>query len=42
MGNTNNPTEAEQLSADLAHPNPNTVWARALEVFGEGRRRVIG
>lgn len=23
------------MSADLAHPNPNAVWARALEVFGE-------
>jgi uncharacterized protein (DUF2384 family) len=27
--------ESEQLSAELAHPNPDSIWARALETFGD-------
>lgn len=29
------PTSAEQLTAELEHPNPTAIWNRALEVFGE-------
>ena len=29
------PTESEQLSNDLAHPNASSIWARALETFGD-------
>ncbi len=35
MGVPSHPTEAEQLSEDLARPNPNSIWARALETFGD-------
>jgi uncharacterized protein (DUF2384 family) len=35
MGSPQHPTEAEQLSADLAHPSANSVWTRALETFGD-------
>lgn len=27
--------EAVTLSNEMAHPNANTVWARALETFGD-------
>src|SRR4051794_17093148 len=34
------PTSVEQLSAQLAHPNAQAIWSRALEVFGdEGKAR---
>jgi antitoxin Xre/MbcA/ParS-like protein len=29
------PTPAEQLAAQLEHPNAKAIWNRALEVFGE-------
>ena len=29
------PTSAEQLAAQLARPDANAIWNRALEVFGE-------
>ena len=29
------PTVAEQLTAELEHPNAQAVWNRALEVFGD-------
>jgi uncharacterized protein (DUF2384 family) len=35
MGSPMYPGEAEQLSADLAHPSANAVWSRALETFGD-------
>jgi len=34
------PATAEQLAEELAHPNANAIWERALEIFGdEGRAR---
>jgi hypothetical protein len=45
------PTESEQLTAELAHPNASLVWGRALETFGdeaiakrwmEGHRDIFG
>jgi putative toxin-antitoxin system antitoxin component (TIGR02293 family) len=35
MGTPHHPTEAEQLSDALAHPSPGSIWARALETFGD-------
>jgi putative toxin-antitoxin system antitoxin component (TIGR02293 family) len=35
MGLLHNPTAAEQLAEQLQHPDANTVWNRALEVFGD-------
>jgi uncharacterized protein (DUF2384 family) len=37
MGNLHGPTPAtaEQLAAELEHPNANAIWNRALEVFGD-------
>jgi uncharacterized protein (DUF2384 family) len=35
MGSPLYPSEAEELSADLAHPSANSVWSRALETFGD-------
>jgi uncharacterized protein (DUF2384 family) len=37
MGSFHGPTltTAEQLAAELEHPNANVVWSRALEVFGD-------
>ena len=35
MGSLQNSTAAEQLAAQLEHPTANSVWARALEVFGD-------
>jgi uncharacterized protein (DUF2384 family) len=35
VGSPLHPTETERLSADLAHPSSNSVWARALETFGD-------
>ena len=29
------PASAEQLAEELAHPNANAIWNRALEIFGE-------
>ena len=29
------PASAEQLSEELAHPNPNAIWNRAVEIVGE-------
>jgi putative toxin-antitoxin system antitoxin component (TIGR02293 family) len=29
------PTSAEQLAAQLEHPNAQAVWSRAVEVFGD-------
>lgn len=28
-------TQAEQLAAQLKHPNASLIWSRALEVFGD-------
>ena len=34
------PTPVEQLAAQLARPSANTIWNRAVEVFGdEGKAR---
>lgn len=39
-GSPQEPTEAEQLSAELEHPSTSSVWSRALETFGgEARAR---
>ncbi|MGA7462831.1 MAG: MbcA/ParS/Xre antitoxin family protein [Candidatus Korobacteraceae bacterium] len=35
MATPHNPTPAEQLAEQLQHPDPSTVWNRALEVFGD-------
>jgi uncharacterized protein (DUF2384 family) len=35
MEGPRHPTEAEALSDVLANPNASTVWARALETFGD-------
>ena len=35
MGILQSPTTAEQLTAQLEHPSPNSIWNRALEVFGD-------
>lgn len=35
MGTLQDPTAAEQLAAELEHPSENTIWNRALEVFGD-------
>jgi uncharacterized protein (DUF2384 family) len=35
MGSPIYPSEAEQLSAVLKHPNASAVWSRALETFGD-------
>ena len=29
------PTPAEQLAEELEHPTANSIWNRALEVFGD-------
>jgi putative toxin-antitoxin system antitoxin component (TIGR02293 family) len=35
MGTVQNPTPAQQLAAQLEHPSANSIWIRALEVFGD-------
>jgi putative toxin-antitoxin system antitoxin component (TIGR02293 family) len=35
MGSLQNTTSAEQLAAQLERPSANSVWKRALEVFGD-------
>jgi putative toxin-antitoxin system antitoxin component (TIGR02293 family) len=35
MGSLQSPTPSEQLAAQLEHPSANSIWSRALEVFGE-------
>ena len=35
MSSLPSPTPAEQLAAQLDHPSANSVWSRALEVFGD-------
>ena len=37
MGNLQrpSPTPADQLAAQLEHPNATAIWKRALEVFGD-------
>ncbi len=35
MGNVQSATPADQLAAQLEHPNANAIWDRALEVFGD-------
>jgi putative toxin-antitoxin system antitoxin component (TIGR02293 family) len=34
MGSLHEPTPTE-LAAQLEHPNANSIWSRALEVFGD-------
>ena len=29
------PSESEQLTAELAHPEAGAIWARALDTFGD-------
>jgi uncharacterized protein (DUF2384 family) len=29
------PTESEQLTAELEHPKASAIWARALDTFGD-------
>ena len=35
MGRSHHPTESEQLTAELDHPDANSIWARAVETFGD-------
>lgn len=35
MGSSHHPTESEQLTAELEHPDANSIWARALDTFGD-------
>jgi putative toxin-antitoxin system antitoxin component (TIGR02293 family) len=35
MGSLQSPTPAERLAAQLEHPSANSIWNRALEVFGD-------
>ena len=35
MGSLRTATPAEQLAAQLEHPNASSIWNRALEVFGD-------
>lgn len=35
MESLQSPTPAEQLAAQLEHPSVNSIWNRALEVFGD-------
>jgi uncharacterized protein (DUF2384 family) len=35
MGSSHHLTESEQLTAELEHPDANSIWARALETFGD-------
>jgi uncharacterized protein (DUF2384 family) len=35
MGSLQTPTPADQLAAQLEHPSANSIWNRALEVFGD-------
>ena len=35
MRNVHGPTPAEQLAGQLQHPSANSIWSRALEVFGD-------
>jgi uncharacterized protein (DUF2384 family) len=38
MGSFPSPTPAEQLASQLENPSANSVWSRALEVFGDESR----
>jgi uncharacterized protein (DUF2384 family) len=31
----NQPTESEQLTAELEHPRASAIWARALDTLGD-------
>ena len=35
MGSLQSPTLAQQLAAQLEHPNARSIWNRAVEVFGD-------
>jgi len=35
MGSSQHPTESEQLTAELEHPDANSIWARAQETLGD-------
>jgi putative toxin-antitoxin system antitoxin component (TIGR02293 family) len=35
MGSLQRPTPADQLAAQLEHPNAHEIWNRAREVFGD-------
>ena len=35
MSNVQGPTTDEQLANQLQHPSANSIWSRALEVFGD-------
>jgi putative toxin-antitoxin system antitoxin component (TIGR02293 family) len=35
MGSLHSATAAERLAAQLEHPSANSIWDRALEVFGD-------
>jgi len=35
MRDTPGPTQSEQLAGQLQHPSANSIWSRALEVFGD-------
>ena len=35
MGDVHGPTPTEQLAGQLKHPSANSIWNRALEVFGD-------
>jgi uncharacterized protein (DUF2384 family) len=35
MATSQNPTPAKELAEQLQHPDPGTIWSRALEVFGD-------
>jgi len=35
MSDVHGPTPAEQLASQLQNPSANSIWSRALEVFGD-------
>jgi len=35
MKDVHSPTPVEQLAGQLEHPSANSIWSRALEVFGD-------
>jgi uncharacterized protein (DUF2384 family) len=38
MGDVHGPTPTEQLAGQLEHPTANSIWSRALEVFGDAAK----
>ena len=38
MGDVRGPTPTEQLAGELEHPTANSIWNRAVEVFGDAAK----